>query len=106
MLFDAASRGRYSTDASIYQIDPVGVVVPKTEADALAALSIAMDAGVPVLPRGAGTSQCGQAVGAALIIDHGKWLNRIVDFDRDKRDRKSTRLNSSHSDRSRMPSSA
>jgi len=85
VLFDAASRGRYSTDASIYQIEPVGVVVPKTEAGALAAIAIAMDAGVPVLPRGAGTSQCGQTVGAALVIDHGKWINAVLEFDRDQR---------------------
>jgi FAD/FMN-containing dehydrogenase/Fe-S oxidoreductase len=85
VLFDAASRGRYSTDASIYQIEPVGVVVPKTEEDALAALAIAMEEGVPVLARGGGTSQCGQTVGAALVIDASKHLNRIVDFDKDAR---------------------
>jgi FAD/FMN-containing dehydrogenase/Fe-S oxidoreductase len=80
--FDAASRGRYSTDASIYQIEPVGVVVPKTEQDALAALQIAAEEGVPVLARGAGSSQCGQTVGAALVIDHSKYLNRVVAFDK------------------------
>ena len=85
VLFDAASRGRYSTDASIYQIEPVGVVVPATEDDALAAFRIAVDEGVPVLPRGGGTSQCGQTVGAALIIDHSKHLNQIVAFDEDAR---------------------
>src|SRR6266581_1976761 len=83
VLFDPASRGRYSTDASIYQIDPVGVVVPKTEQDAKIALGIAVQEGVPVLPRGAGSSQCGQTVGAALVIDHSKFLNRIVSFDKD-----------------------
>ena len=85
VLFDAASRGRYSTDASIYQIEPVGVVVPATEEDALAAFHIAVDEGVPVLARGGGTSQCGQTVGAALIIDHSKHLNQVVAFDRDAR---------------------
>ncbi len=83
VLFDPASRGRYSTDASIYQIDPVGVVVPKTEQDAKVALQIAVEEGVPVLPRGAGSSQCGQAVGAALVIDNSKYLNRIVSFDKE-----------------------
>ncbi len=83
VLFDPASRGRYSTDASIYQIDPVGVVVPKTEQDAKIALGIAVEEGVPVLPRGAGSSQCGQTVGAALVIDHSKFLNRIVSFDKE-----------------------
>src|SRR6267154_1683061 len=62
VLFDPANRGRYSTDASIYQIDPVGV---------------------PVLARGAGSSQCGQTVGAALVIDHSKFLNTIVSFDKE-----------------------
>lgn len=79
VLFDRASRGRYSTDASIYQIQPVGVVVPRTEADALAALAIAADLGVPILPRGAGSSQCGQTVGAALVIDCSKYLQRVIE---------------------------
>src|SRR6266481_2402585 len=83
VLFDPANRGRYSTDASIYQIDPVGVVVPKTEQDAKIALQIAVEEGVPVLARGAGSSQCGQTVGAALVIDHSKFLNRIVSFDKE-----------------------
>src|SRR6266496_2989480 len=83
VLFDAASRGRYSTDASIYQIDPVGVVVPRTERDVQIALQIAVEEGIPVLPRGAGSSQCGQAVGAALVIDTSKYLNRIVLVDRE-----------------------
>src|SRR5688572_9243608 len=85
VLFDAASRGRYSTDASIYQIEPVGVVIPESGEDALAAFRIAIDAGVPVLPRGAGTSQCGQTVGAALVIDVSRRLNRVLDFDKDAR---------------------
>ncbi len=85
VLFDAASRGRYSTDASIYQIEPLGVVVPRTEQDALVALQIAVDEGVPVLPRGGGTSQCGQTVGAALVIDNSKYLNQIIAFDQDAR---------------------
>ncbi len=85
VLFDAASRGRYSTDASIYQIEPVGVVVPQSEEDARIAIQIAASAGVPILPRGAGTSQCGQTVGAALVIDNSKYLNRILAFDKDAR---------------------
>ena len=81
VLFDAASRGRYSTDASIYQIEPVGVVVPQTEEDARIAIQIAADQGVPILARGGGTSQCGQTVGAALVIDNSKHLNRVLAFD-------------------------
>ena len=82
VMFEAADRGRYATDASIYQIDPIGVVVPADEADALLALAIAADEGVPVLPRGAGTSQCGQTVGEAIVIDNARHLNRIVEFDK------------------------
>jgi FAD/FMN-containing dehydrogenase len=85
VLFDAFSRGRYSTDASIYQIDPLGVVVPRTGEDARRALEIAADAGVPLLPRGAGTSQCGQTVGAALVIDNSKHLNRLLELDAEGR---------------------
>ena len=81
VLFDAASRGRYSTDASIYQIEPVGVVIPKTPEAARIAMQLAIEAGVPVLPRGAGSSQCGQTVGAALIIDNTKYLDHVLDVD-------------------------
>ncbi|HEX8885848.1 MAG TPA: FAD-binding oxidoreductase, partial [Noviherbaspirillum sp.] len=85
VLFDRASRGRYSTDASIYQVEPVGVFVPRTEQDVVQALALARDAHVPVLARGAGTSQCGQTVGEALVIDNSKWLNQVVAFDREAR---------------------
>ena len=52
VLFDRASRGRYSTDASIYQVEPLGVIVPETIDDVAAALAIAREAEIPVLPRG------------------------------------------------------
>jgi FAD/FMN-containing dehydrogenase/Fe-S oxidoreductase len=81
VFFDSFSRGRYSTDASIYQIQPIGVVVPETEADVEIAVQIAADQGIPVLPRGAGTSQTGQAIGEALMIDTTKYLRNILDFD-------------------------
>jgi FAD/FMN-containing dehydrogenase/Fe-S oxidoreductase len=81
VLFDAASRGRYSTDASIYQLTPIGIVVPRTEEAARGAIAIAADEGIPILPRGAGSSQCGQAVGEALIIDHTRHLNKILEVD-------------------------
>ena len=81
VLFDAWSRGRYATDASIYQIEPLGVVIPRTTDEAVLAAEAAVAAGVPILPRGAGTSQCGQTVGAALVIDGSKHLNRLLDVD-------------------------
>ncbi len=83
VLFDPGSRGRYSTDASIYQIFPVGVVVPREEDDAQAAMAVARELAVPLLPRGAGSSQCGQTVGEALVIDHSKSLDGIDEFDAD-----------------------
>jgi FAD/FMN-containing dehydrogenase len=85
ILFDAASRGRYATDASIYQVMPVGVVVPRSADAAVHAMSIAVEEGVPILPRGAGTSQCGQTVGAALVIDDSKYLDRLVTVDAEAR---------------------
>ncbi len=85
VLFDAFSRGRYSTDASIYQIEPIGVVVPRHQQDVLCALQIAKDAGIPVLPRGGGTSQIGQTVGTALVMDTTRYLNQIGDFDATER---------------------
>jgi FAD/FMN-containing dehydrogenase/Fe-S oxidoreductase len=81
VLFDAASRGRYSTDASIYQVEPLGVVVPRTEEAVRGAIAIAAAEGIPILPRGAGSSQCGQAVGEALVIDHTKYLNKVIEID-------------------------
>jgi FAD/FMN-containing dehydrogenase/Fe-S oxidoreductase len=80
--FDRASRGRYSTDASIYQIEPIGVLIPRTHDDVRAAVDICRGLGVPLLARGGGSSQCGQTVGAALVIDHSKHLCGVMDFDR------------------------
>ncbi len=85
VLFDAFNRGRYATDASFYQIMPLGVVVPRTTEEALAALAIARDEGVPVTPRGGGTSQCGQTVNSGLVVDTSKHLNRILSLDVENR---------------------
>jgi FAD/FMN-containing dehydrogenase/Fe-S oxidoreductase len=85
VLFDRASRGRYATDASIYQVEPIGVLVPQSDADVRAAFDLCRELSVPLLPRGAGSSQCGQTVGAALVVDDSKYLNRIVAFDHDAR---------------------
>ncbi|MBC8793842.1 MAG: FAD-binding oxidoreductase [Tagaea sp. CACIAM 22H2] len=83
VLFGAFDRGRYATDASIYQIDPVGVVIPRNAEAARIAIQIASEMGVPVLPRGGGTSQCGQTVGAALVIDNSKHLNKLLSVEGD-----------------------
>src|ERR1700738_340330 len=81
VLFDTFSRGRHSTDASIYQSEPLGVVVPRSREDAAAAIAIAREEGVPVLPRGGGTSQCGQTVARALVIDCSKYFDRVISVD-------------------------
>ncbi len=81
VLFDPVSRGQYATDASIYQIEPIGVVVPRDADDVAAAIAIAAEEGVPLLPRGGGTSQCGQTVGEALVLDCSKHMNRMVALD-------------------------
>ncbi len=81
VLFDAFSRGRYSTDASVYQIQPIGVVIPRNRQDVLRTIQIAAEHGVPLLPRGAGTSQCGQTVGKALVIDASKYLRNVRSFE-------------------------
>jgi FAD/FMN-containing dehydrogenase/Fe-S oxidoreductase len=83
VLTDAASRGRYATDASIYQVEPLAVLVPASDDDVRIAMTFCAERGIPILPRGAGTSQCGQTVGAALVIDHSKHLDRVVAFDAD-----------------------
>lgn len=79
VLFDDGSRGRYATDASIYQITPVGAFVPTNDKDIATAIDIARDLKVPVLARGGGTSQCGQTTGAALVIDNSKHFRRVLE---------------------------
>jgi FAD/FMN-containing dehydrogenase/Fe-S oxidoreductase len=79
--FDRFTRGRYATDASHYQMTPLGVVAPRSVADAARAIALARADGVTVLPRGGGTSQSGQTVNHSLVIDCSKYLNRILDLD-------------------------
>jgi FAD/FMN-containing dehydrogenase/Fe-S oxidoreductase len=82
--FDAVSRAMYSTDASIYEISPIGVVLPRTHEDVFATLEVAKVFNVPVLPRGAGTSLAGQTVGDAVVIDMSKYLNRVLEVNTDE----------------------
>jgi FAD/FMN-containing dehydrogenase/Fe-S oxidoreductase len=81
VLFSPADKGRYATDASIYQVMPVGAFVPKTSQDVALAVDICRDLHVPIVARGGGTSQCGQTVGAGLIIDHSKHMRRVLSLD-------------------------
>ncbi|TMJ65773.1 MAG: FAD-binding oxidoreductase, partial [Alphaproteobacteria bacterium] len=79
--FDAFTRGRYATDASHYQIMPLGVVAPRSVKEAEHALAIAREEGVSVLARGAGTSQAGQALNSSLVIDCSKYLDHLIELD-------------------------
>src|SRR3954465_6810780 len=78
--FDRVSRALYSTDASVYQIEPLAVVVPKTREDVVRTVEIAARHGVSITARGGGTSQAGQAIGAGIQIDTSKYLNRILEL--------------------------
>ena len=79
--FDHAHRILYSTDASIYQVEPIGVVIPRTIEELIATVTVCAQQGVPVLPRGAGTSLAGQTVGRAVVVDTSRRLDRIVQID-------------------------
>lgn len=81
VLVDPYSRGRYSTDASFYQMMPTGVVVPKSVEDIEACITLAREEEISILARGGGTSQCGQTVNHSLVIDNTKHLNRILELD-------------------------
>ena len=80
--FDSFSRGRYATDASSYQMMPMGVVIPRTGEAAVAALAIAREEGVAVTARGGGTSQAGQTVNETLVIDCSRNLTKLVSLDK------------------------
>lgn len=83
--FDALARALYSTDASPYRIAPIGVVVPLDEDDVKAAVRVAYDLKVPILPRGGGTSLAGQTVAAALVIDMSKHLTALLELNVEQR---------------------
>ena len=76
---DRMSRLLYSTDASIYQVEPIAVVIPRTAEDVIAVLTTAGRNGVPVLPRGGGTSLAGQTVNHALVIDFSKYMRKVLE---------------------------
>jgi FAD/FMN-containing dehydrogenase/Fe-S oxidoreductase len=79
--FSAADCARYATDASIYQALPTGVFLPRSAKDVELALAICRDLKVPIVPRGGGTSQCGQTVGAGLVIDFSKHMRQVLAVD-------------------------
>jgi FAD/FMN-containing dehydrogenase/Fe-S oxidoreductase len=83
--FDSYTRHLFSRDASMYTIEPVGVVFPRDAADVAAVVATAAEMGVPVLPRGAGTSLAGQTVGHAIVMDMSRHMNRIIEIDPERR---------------------
>jgi FAD/FMN-containing dehydrogenase/Fe-S oxidoreductase len=83
--FDSYTRHLFSRDASMYTIEPVGVVFPRDSADVAAVVTTAAEFGVPVLPRGAGTSLAGQTVGHAIVMDLSRHMNRIIEIDAERR---------------------
>lgn len=83
--FDALSRALYSTDASVYQIRPLGVVIPRTREDILRALEICRKHRAPITMRGGGTSQAGQAIGEGVQIDISKYYNRLLEVNVEER---------------------
>ena len=83
--FDAFSKVLYSTDASIYQMEPVGVVIPRHKDDVLAAIDVARRNGVPILPRGGGTSLAGQTVNHAIVLDFSKYMDSLIEVNPDEK---------------------
>ena len=77
--FDLYSKALYSTDASLYQIQPIGVVIPKNKQDVIKTVQIASEHKVPILPRGGGTSLAGQSVGEAIVLDMSKYMNQLLE---------------------------
>jgi len=84
LLFDPIARSPYSLDGSPYAIDPLGVIVPRTEDDVVDAVRYAAENGIPLHPRGAGTGTAGGAVGPGLVLDFSRYLRRVVDVQPDR----------------------
>jgi FAD/FMN-containing dehydrogenase/Fe-S oxidoreductase len=83
--FDTVSRALYSTDASVYQIQPLGVVIPRSPEAVVRAIALAAEHGVSITPRGGGTSQAGQSIGSGIVLDTSKYLNRVLEINPDER---------------------
>src|SRR5713226_1123041 len=81
VYLDMHHRGLYSTDASLYQIQPLAVVAPRTRDDVLVAMQVARQHRVPLIARGSGTSLSGQSIGAGIVVDFSKYMNRILELD-------------------------
>ncbi len=82
---DGYTRGIYSTDASMYAIRPLGVVYPGDAGEVAAVVEVARDFGVSLVPRGAGTSLCGQTVGPGLVLDLSRFMTEVLELDPERR---------------------
>ena len=82
--FDPFSRVLYSTDASIYQMEPVGVVIPRDVDDVVAVMQVAHENKIPVLPRAGGTSLAGQCVNHAIVMDFSKYMNQLIEVNEEE----------------------
>src|SRR4030095_10391294 len=82
---DKVSRALYSTDASVYQIEPLGVVIPRSAEAVVRAVELAAQHGISITPRGGGTSQAGQSIGSGIVLDTSKHLNRVLEINPDER---------------------
>ena len=82
--FDRYSRLLYSTDASIYQIEPIGVVVPRHRGDVQAVIELANRLNISILPRGGGTSLAGQAVGHSIVLDFSKYMQNVLEVNKEE----------------------
>lgn len=80
VLSDRTSLGLYATDASVYQIEPIVIVLPKDTDDVQEAIRIAADHDITILPRGGGTSLAGQTVGHSMILDFSKYMNQLLEL--------------------------
>lgn len=85
LLLDELSRSLYSTDASIYQIQPLGIVLPASESDIIQVMAFCREQKIPLLPRAGGTSLAGQTVGECLVMDFSKYYNQVVEYSPEER---------------------
>ena len=85
VFFDNKHRSLYATDSSPYEIQPYGVVIPKTIADVSYVVKLARDNKIPILPRGGGTSLAGQTVAKAIVVDFSKYFTQILEFNEQER---------------------
>ena len=83
LLFEPVERAPYAFDASLYEIDPLGVVAPQTEADLVNLVKYAAENAIPIHARGAGTGLAGESLGPGLVIDFSRHLRRVIRIDSD-----------------------